>query len=213
VQPANHAILPQSDVALPPVVVIAASADGIAATSTIIKDLPADFPAAVVVLQHRPADGKSMLTELYALRTRMAVTDALSGHRLRAGVVYLAKPDRHLTFNRDGTFSYVDGTRIRHLMSSANPLFTSAAEVFGAKAIAVVLTGSGFDGTDGVQAIRALGGTVIAQDPTTSRYPSMPAAAIRTGSVDYVLPIEDVAPLLIRLTRTPPVANSQLDAR
>ena len=164
-QPANHAILPQRDVALPPVVVIAASADGIAATSTIIKDLPADFPAA------------------------------------------------HLTFNRDGTFSYADGTRIRHLMSSANPLFTSAAEVFGAKAIAVVLTGSGFDGTDGVQAIRALGGTVIAQDPTTSRYPSMPAAAIRTGSVDYVLPIEDVAPLLIRLTRTPPVANSQLDAR
>lgn len=193
-------IFPAPAKKLPPVVVIAASADGIAATSAILQSLPADFPGAVIVVQHRPAFSRSALTEVLARRTSLRVTDASTGYRPRPGVVYLAKPDRHLTLDKRGTFQYVDGRRIRFLRSSANPLFESAAQIFGTKLIGIVVTGSGMDGTDGVQAIKARGGTVIVQDPTLARHPSMPTAAIRTGSVDYVLPIEQIAPLLIKLT-------------
>jgi two-component system chemotaxis response regulator CheB len=183
----------------PPVVLIAASADGIGATSQIIRALPRDFPAAVVIVQHRPPFRPSLLTNLLASRTDLVVTDALTGYRLRPGTIYLAKPDRHLMFSETGTFRYVDGRRIRFLRSSANPLFESAARVFGPNAIAVVLTGSGMDGTDGVQAVKTRGGTVIAQDPATASHPEMPSAAIRTGTVDYVLPLEQIAPRLVQL--------------
>jgi two-component system chemotaxis response regulator CheB len=140
-----------------------------------------------------------MLTDLPASRTQLTVRDASAGQRMNAGTLYLAKPDRHLTISRGGTFHYVDGTRIRHLRSSANPLFETAARFFGPKAIAVVLTGSGMDGTDGVQSIKASGGTVIAQDPKSARHRGMPAAAIQTGAVDLVLPLEAIAPTLMRL--------------
>ena len=183
----------------PPVVLIAASADGIQATSQIIRALPRDFPAAVVIVQHRPPFRPSLLTNLLAARTDLLVTDAMTGHRLRPGTIYLARPDRHLMFSDTGTFRYTDGTRIRFLRSSANPLFESAARVFGSNAVAVVLTGSGMDGTDGVQAVKTGGGVVIAQDPATSAHPDMPAAAINTGAVDYVLPLEQIAPTLVHL--------------
>jgi two-component system chemotaxis response regulator CheB len=183
----------------PRVVLIAASADGIGATSQIIRALPRDFPAAVVIVQHRPPFRPSLLTNLLASRTDLVVTDATTGHRLRPGTIYLAKPDRHLMFSETGTFRYTDGTRIRFLRSSANPLFESAAKVFGTNAVAVVLTGSGMDGTDGVQAVKSRGGTVIAQDPATASHSSMPTAAIRTGVVDYVLPIDQIAPKLVQL--------------
>jgi two-component system chemotaxis response regulator CheB len=164
------------------------------------QSAPRDFPAAVVILQHRPAWGQSKLTELLAGRTQLPLIDATSGEAMKAGTIYLARPHQHLTISDRGTFRYVDGTRIRHLLSSANPLFDSAAQVFGPKAVAVVLTGSGMDATDGVQAIKAHGGKVIVQDPATAAHYGMPSAAIRTGAVDFVLPIENIASTLIHLT-------------
>jgi two-component system, chemotaxis family, protein-glutamate methylesterase/glutaminase len=104
-----------------------------------------------------------------------------------------------LTLTDAGTFSYVDGQRINHVLSSANPLFISSAAALGTRAIAVVLTGFGSDGTDGVQSIKAGGGIVIAQDERTSEAFGMPGAAIKTGAVDYVLPLEEIAPTLVRL--------------
>jgi two-component system chemotaxis response regulator CheB len=80
--------------------------------------------------------------------------------------------------------------------SSANPLLESAAKVFDDRVIAVVLTGSGMDATDGIQSVKAQGGIVIAQDRATSEYFGMPGAAVRTGVVDYVLPIEAIGQML-----------------
>ena len=157
-QPERSEIPPTAAENIPPVVLIAASAGGIAAITAIIRALPRDFPAAVVILQHRPAWGQSKLTELLAGRTELPLIDATSGEAMKAGTIYLARPHEHLTISHSGTFRYVDGTRIRHLWSSANPLFASAAQVFGPKAVAVVLTGSGMDATDGVQSIKAHGG-------------------------------------------------------
>src|SRR5262245_25275349 len=85
--------------------------------------------------------------------------------------------------------------RVRGVFSSANPLFASAAAAFRNRMVAVVLTGSGMDATDGVQAVKAYGGIVIAQDQSTAEPFSMPQSAIKSGAVDYVLPIGTIAPM------------------
>ena len=95
-------------------------------------------------------------------------------------------------------FELIDGRRIRHVFSSANPLFTTAADVLG-PVIGVVLTGMGRDGTDGVQAVKEAGGVVIAQDEATSEWFSMPRSAIATGAVDYVLPLDRIGAKLVEL--------------
>ena len=95
----------------------------------------------------------------------------------------------------------MDGYKIRHVLSSANPLFESAAYSLGGRVIAVVLTGSGLDGTDGVQTVKGMGGRVIVQDPVTAAFASMPLAAINTGAVDAVLPLGDIAAELMTLSR------------
>jgi two-component system chemotaxis response regulator CheB len=184
---------------LPVGVVIAPSAGGLRALRTILAGLLKSFPAAVVVVQHRSIG--SMLTSLLEKKSVLPVSDAVEGQTIEAGRVYVNRPDRHLTINDEHRFEYRDGQKIRHVLSSANPLFESSADVFGHGTIGVMLTGSDHDGTDGVQAIKSGGGIVIAQDKATSEHFHMPASAISTGSVDYVLPLDDIAPALVRLVR------------
>lgn len=191
--------VPASPTFSPPVVLLAASAGGVRALMTVTGGLPRGFPAAVVVVLHRTPSGKSLLVPILARASALPVEEALAGHAMRAGVIYVARADRHLTIGGDGTFRYMNGHRIRHVLSSANPLFSSSAMAFGSRAIAVVLTGSGMDGTDGVQEIRAHGGTVIAQDESTSEHFGMPGAAIKAGAVDYVIPLSEIAPTLVSL--------------
>jgi two-component system chemotaxis response regulator CheB len=87
------------------------------------------------------------------------------------------------------------------VLSSANPLLESAAGAFGDRTIAVVLTGSGLDATDGVQTVKARGGIVIAQDPASADFDRMPQSAVSTGVVDHVLPLEAIAPALVAIVR------------
>ena len=182
-----------------PIVLMAASAGGIEAVTTILNALPSEFPAAIVVVQHRSPANTSLLRTILARRTTLPVRDAEAGAPLERGQVYIARSDQHLTLNDEGRFAYVDGRRIRYVLSSANPLFISVAEKFGPSTIGVVLSGSGSDATDGVQSIKARGGIVIAQDERTSKHFGMPGAAIATGAVDYVLPVDEIAPALVRL--------------
>jgi two-component system chemotaxis response regulator CheB len=181
------------------VVLIAASAGGLPALSTILHALPTDVPAPIVIVQHRSARYKSALAAILGRRTALPVTEAVAGEMLKPGTVYVAPADRHLIISDAGRLAYLNGHRIRHVLSSANPLFASAAGVFGASAIGVALTGTGQNGTDGVQAISAEGGVVIAQDRATSKYFDMPRSAISTGAVHHVLPLEDIAPALVRV--------------
>jgi two-component system chemotaxis response regulator CheB len=192
----------------PWVVVIASSAGGIAALGTVLAALPHDLPAAVVIVQHRKPTARSHLPEVLMRRARMPVVVATSGDRISPGVVYLARPDRHLTVRPDGHFAYMDGTRIKFLSSSANPLLETAARAFDGRLIAVVLTGGGSDATDGVQTVKANGGHVIAQDKASSEQWSMPEAALRSGAVDYVLPLEAIGPAIDAIVNGRPVASA-----
>jgi two-component system, chemotaxis family, protein-glutamate methylesterase/glutaminase len=204
-----HPSADHADVHPSGIVVIASSAGGIEALITILHGLPEDFPAPIVIVQHRPAARESSLVSILRRKTKLHVKDAIANETLDAGTVYLAGPDEHLTVTDDFCFQYTDGRRIHHLQSSANPLFESAAEYYGKNAIALVLTGIDSDGTDGIQAIRAHGGVVIVQDKTTSEHFDMPHSAIATGVVDHILPLSEIGPMLSRLVGCETVANEK----
>ena len=182
-------------------VAIVASVGGLQAMESILGSLPDDFPVPITLVQHRASEKPEILARVLSRHCALPVKLVSAGERLEPGMVYVATPDLHLTVNEDHTLGLVDGHRVRHVLSSANPLFESAARVLGKRVIGVVLTGYDSDGTDGVQAIHAAGGIVIAQDEATSRVFAMPQSAIATGSVDRVLPIEAIGPALVQLAR------------
>ena len=183
------------------VVVMAASAGGLSVLRQILSGLPADFPLPIVIVQHRSMVVPSLAAQILSRAGPLPVKQAEQGEILAPGTVYLTPPDRHLVLRPDLRVRLMDGQRIRFVLSSANPLFASAAFALDGRVIGVVLTGAGSDGTDGVESIRGMGGIVIAQDPATAEQAGMPASAIRTGAVDHVVAANEIAPLLVRLVR------------
>ena len=180
-------------------VAIVASVGGLKAMETILEALPEDFPIPIALVQHRSTDEPNRLARVLSRHSKLTVKLADQGDELQPGTVYLALPDLHLVVNDNRTLSLVDGHKIRHVLSSGNPLFESAAAKLGARAVGIVLTGYDADGTDGVQAIHEAGGVVLAQDEATSKAFGMPRSAIATGAVDAVLPIEAIGPALVML--------------
>lgn len=181
-------------------IVLAASAGGIAAVSEILQALPREFDVPIAVVQHRGSDRPSLLPQVLGRNAPgRRIKSAEPGEPIESGNVYVAPADLHLVVAPDHTLRFMDGHRIKFVLSSANPLFESAAQVLGSRVIAVVLTGGGSDATDGVQAVKNVGGIVIAQDPEQAQHASMPLSAIRTGAVDYVLPLASIAPMLVSL--------------
>jgi two-component system chemotaxis response regulator CheB len=175
------------------VIAIATSSGGLAALSEVLRGLPATLPAAILVLQHLSADQPSYLSEILGGRTGLAVQDAEAGMRLEHGVVCVAPPGVHLLVGADRRIVLSHLPPLNWCRPSADRMFASVGESYGALAIAVVLTGYGVDGAEGAQALRRLGGTVLVQDDATSAVTGMPRAARRAGSVDRVLPLGDIA--------------------
>ncbi len=161
--------------------------------------LPADFGAIVVCVQHLDPRRRSLMPEVVGRRSHMPVAQASDGMTVEPGHAYLAPPDRHMLINGDRTVTLTRTELVNFVRPSADLLFESVAAGYGERAIAVVLTGAGKDGSAGVKAIKQRGGTVIAQDEQTSEFFSMPSAAIKTGSVDYVLSLDAIAPALVTL--------------
>ncbi len=180
---------------------MAASAGGLNALSVILGGLPGDFPAAIAVVMHLAPDHKSLLAEILECRTALAVRQAQSGDVLCHAKVFVAPPNHHLSVAEGGRLELSSSTseKVHHARPSAEPLFASVAEVYRAKAIAVVLTGGDGDGSTGVQIIKEKGGQVIAQDRPTSQDFSMPETSIRTGDVDFILPLNEIAAKLMAL--------------
>jgi two-component system, chemotaxis family, protein-glutamate methylesterase/glutaminase len=181
------------------IVVLASSAGGLKALSQVLSSLPPDFPAPIVLVQHLSPHHPSMLAQILSRRCPMIVKEAQTGDKLEPGTVYIAPPDQHLLINLDGTLSLSHTQKVRFVRPAADVLFKSAAISFQEGVIAVVLTGKDGDGAAGVQAVKEMGGTVIAQDRASSEFFDMPDAAIRTGVVDYILPLDAIAATLLNL--------------
>ena len=169
------------------VIGIAASAGGLAALKVIVSALPDDFPACVLVIRHRTLDGVDLLPDILRGQTRLRVKQAEDGDPLAPATVYTARPGWHLLVNPDGTLQLSDAPKVNYVRPAADLLFKSMAENLGLRAVAVVLTGNGGDGS---------GGQVIVQCPDTAQEPGMPDAALRTGQVDHVVPLAGIAAAL-----------------
>lgn len=181
------------------IVALAASAGGIGALSALLEALPAGFPASIVVVQHLDPRHRSLMADILRRRTQLTVSQAREGEVIGPGAVYIAPPDRHLLVNPDGTLSLSQSELVHFVRPSADLLFESVAASYRDRAIAVVLSGTGSDGSMGVQAIKKMGGTVIAQDQVSAEFGGMPAAAVQSGSVDFVLPLDEIASALVTL--------------
>jgi len=181
------------------VVAFAASAGGLNALTHILAALPADFPAALVVVQHLDPRHRSLMADILNRRTALPVKEAVDGDELRPGRAYVAPPNRHLLVNPDRSISLTQTQLVHFVRPSADLLFESTAASFKERAIAVVLSGSGSDGAMGVQAIKKMGGTVIVQDAKNAEFAGMPEAAQATGMADFVLSLDEIAPALQKL--------------
>jgi len=181
------------------IIALAASAGGLTALSRVLAALPADFPAVIVVVQHLDPRHRSLMADILSRRTPLRVKQAEEGEQISPATVYIAPPNRHLLVNPDGTLSLSQSELVHFLRPSADLLFESVAASYRERAIAVVLTGTGSDGAMGVQAIKKMGGTVIAQDEESAEFFGMPSAAIHSGSVDFILPLDEIPTALVTL--------------
>lgn len=180
--------------------VIVASAGGLAATSDVLDRLPPGFLASVAVVQHR-SPSPDYVAELLGRRCALPVEAIEDGVRPLPGHVYVAPALGQALIGESGCFS-IAGTD----PGRGDPLFASAAALFGHRAIAVVLTGRGNDGSLGVRAIKSANGRVIVQDGD-AQAPSMPLAAVGTGCADFVLPVRVIGWALAALTMAPGAAG------
>ncbi len=179
-------------------IAMAASAGGLHALTVVLSSLPAGFPAVIFVVQHLDPHHSSLMAPLLARRCALEVVEAVDGEPARPSRVVVAPPDHHLLVDADGTISLTQTELVHFVRPSADLLFESVAAAYRGRAIAVVLSGTGVDGSLGVTAIKQTGGLVIAQDQD-AEFPGMPGAAVATGVVDLVLPLDRIGGRLVDL--------------
>jgi len=192
------------------IVVIGASAGGIEALSQIVELLPEDLPAAVLVTVHLAPDAHSALPAILGRKGLLPAVELEDGMPLGQGRLYVAPPNRHLLID-DGHIRLSRGPRENGHRPAIDPLFRSAARTYGARVVAVILSGNLGDGTLGLKSVHAHGGVAIVQDPDDALHPSMPTHAIASDEPDYVLPASEIAAVITHLALEPAAGRQRPD--
>ena len=198
------------------IVVIGGSAGAVEALRVIVRKLPDDLGAPVLVVIHLPPSSPGRLPEILQRCTALRVAWAVDGEPLEPGRIYVAPPDRHLLVEADA-LRLTRAPRENHSRPAIDPLFRSAALARGSRVIAVLLSGRLDDGTAGVWAVKERGGVVVVQDPEDASQPDMPRNALEYTDADHVVPSAQIGPLLARLAAAEPAisnggpASSQLE--
>jgi two-component system, chemotaxis family, protein-glutamate methylesterase/glutaminase len=186
-------------------VLIGVSTGGPNALQRLFSALPANLGVPIVVVQHMPPLFTRTLAESLSGNTRHIVREALDGECLAANCVYIAPGGRQMGITRapDGTkmVRITDDPPENNCKPSVDYLFRSVATAFPGQALAVILTGMGNDGSGGLRLLKVAGCKVLAQDESTCVVFGMPKAAIDSGLVDAVLPIDEIAPRVVRILR------------
>jgi two-component system chemotaxis response regulator CheB len=177
-------------------VVVGTSAGGVEALSTLLPALPPGLRPPLFVVLHVPRDRPSLLVDLLGRRCAVPVVEAEDKMPVQEGTVYVAPPDYHLLIDEGPRLSLSVDPPVNFSRPSIDVLFESAADVFGAGLVGIILTGASRDGASGLRAIRDAGGATVVQAPQDARVPFMTEAAIREIPVDHVLPLEGIAALL-----------------
>lgn len=177
-------------------IAVAASTGGPAALRNVLSALPADFPVPILVVQHMTPGFVQGLADWLSTVCALRVSVARHGELPQASSVYLAADDHHLTVGPDQRLRFDDGPPVFGFRPSATRLFESVGAIYGRRSLAVMLTGMGQDGVDGLRPLRKAGGRVLGQDEASSVVFGMPRAAIESGLVDTVLPLERIGAYL-----------------
>ena len=183
------------------VVVIGASAGGVSALQALLEAVPADLAMPILVVLHLPRDRPSRITDLVGLRCPLPVREAEDKQPLRDGTVTFAPPDYHLLVEDRATLALSIDPPVLYSRPAIDPLFESAAEVFGSGVLAILLTGASSDGSQGVAAVRQAGGEAWIQCPDDAYSPMMPAAALAHAGADVVLPLSSLCVRMKGLVR------------
>ena len=192
------------------IVAVGASAGGIDALQRLMVELPDDLAAAVCLVLHIPASSRSLLAAIISRQTTLPVTSAQGGEQVLDGHVYVAPPDRHLRV-RAGRIELDRGPKENGVRPAIDPLFRSAAEAYGGRAIAVVLSGSLSDGAGGAAAVDAAGGAVLVQEPGDAIVPSMPESTLAAVPDAIALRVAELAAELARRAQAfPPTAVEEV---
>jgi two-component system chemotaxis response regulator CheB len=192
------------------VIGVGASAGGVDALIRIVRTLPAELSAAICVVLHLPATGRSLLAPILDRQTELAASVPSDGEPLRAGRLYVAPPDRHLTVGA-GRLALGRGPKENGVRPAVDPLLRSLASAYGEHSVAVILSGALGDGSLGALAVKRAGGKVLVQDPEDATVPSMPESALAVvGDVDEVLTSEQIGPALQRLAGSAPPIREEL---
>lgn len=181
------------------VVAIGASTGGTEAIAELVRDLPANFPATSIT-QHMPAGFTAMYAARLAKECKMRVREVKDGDRVEQGLILLAAGDYHMRLCKDARGYYASSKhsmRVNGHMPSVEVLFESVAELAGARAVGIILTGMGGDGAEGLLKMRQAGAYTFGQDKETSVVYGMPAMAFNKGAVIRQLPLPDIAPNLV----------------
>lgn len=185
-----------------PIVAIGASAGGLEAFEQFFKNMPEDSGMAFVLVPHLSPEHKSIMPELLSRHTKMSVVQAENGAKVKPNCVYIIPPDKDMSILH-GTLQLLEPVERRGIRHPIDFFFRALAQDQGEKAICIVLSGTGTEGTLGLQAVKGEGGLVLVQDPKTAKYDGMPGSAVATGLADYVLPPDQMPSYLLAYAKSP----------
>ena len=180
-------------------IVIGVSLGGMKAMKIMFSHLPKGFKTPIIIVQHISAHSDSQWIQLLNDSYNVDIKEADEKEKIENRNVYFAPPNYHLLIEKDKTFSLTIDERVNYARPSIDVLFESAAEAYKNKVIGIILTGSNSDGTNGIKRIQECGGLTIVQDPKTAEAAYMPTSAIAAIQPDYILSLEDIIMLLIKL--------------
>lgn len=182
-------------------IVIGVSSGGMTALNTLLSLLPKTFSIPIIILQHIGANSDNKWIDILNKRTNITIKEAEEKEKIEKGNAYVSPPNYHLLIERDKTFSFTIDERVNYARPSIDVLFESAADAYKSKLIGIILTGSNNDGARSLKRIKEYGGMAIAQDPDTAESSYMPASAIATVKMDYILTLQGISALLIKIDK------------
>lgn len=184
-------------------IVIGASAGGVEALSMLLPALPADSRVAVFVVVHLPRERPSLLVQIFERRCALPLCEAEDKQPVSPGTVYFAPPDYHMLVEHDRRIALSSDDAVHYSRPSVDVLFESAADVYGERLLGIILTGANEDGTAGLHAVHCAGGITVVQQPDDAQVPQMVRSALRRSPPDFLLPLQEIAPLLKTVAGTP----------
>lgn len=187
---------------------IGASAGGLEALEQLFQNLPEEAGVAFIVIQHLFPDYKSMMVELLSKKTRMAVKRAIEGMLVERNTIYLIPPKKNLTIFHGKLLLSDQPPHERWVNLPIDIFFRSLAEDQGDKAVGIILSGTGSDGSRGVRAIKEYGGMVMVQEVTDAKFDGMPKSASSTGMADFILRVDDMPEKLMAYVKYPHITKS-----